>query len=100
MSYHFVLHADVKMDYDEGYEWYELQQEGLGEKFLSAIRHKMEQIVVRPETYGERSKKGYREAKVDDFPFSIVYKIYARKKEIFVNSIHHHKKHPKNKYRK
>lgn len=57
MSYRYIFHADVKEDYDEGYEWYELQQEGLGEKFLSAICHKMEQIAVRPETYEKDRQK-------------------------------------------
>ena len=100
MSYHAVFHADVKSDYDEAYAWYELKQEGLGEKFLAAVRNKMEQIVARPETYSERTKKGYREVVVDGFPFSIIYTIYKKKKEIFISSIHHHKKDPKKKFRK
>jgi plasmid stabilization system protein ParE len=100
MIYRYIFHESVKADYDEAYEWYEEQQEGLGERFLSAFRSKMEQIAQRPEVYGEKAKKKYREAALDVFPFSIVYKVYKREKKIFVISIQHHKRHPKNKYRK
>jgi mRNA-degrading endonuclease RelE of RelBE toxin-antitoxin system len=100
MSYRYIFHAGVKTDYDEAYDWYELEQEGLGEKFLLAFRLKIKQIAEQPDTYGEKSKKGYREAKMDNFPFSIIYTIYKRKKIIFVSSLHHQSKDPKKKYRK
>jgi plasmid stabilization system protein ParE len=98
--YRYILHEAVKADYDEAYEWYEKKLEGLGERFLSAIRAKLDEIAKRPEAFGERSKKGYREAQVDTFPYSIVYKIYKKEGVIFVNSVHNHKKHPRKKYRK
>ena len=98
--YRYILHEDVKTDYDESYEWYEKKLEGLGERFLSAIRAKLDEIAKRPEAFGERSKKGYREAQVDTFPYSIVYKVYKTERVIFVNSVHNHKKHPRKKYRK
>jgi mRNA-degrading endonuclease RelE of RelBE toxin-antitoxin system len=74
--------------------------EGLRERFLLAVRTKLNEIAKRPEAFGERSKKGYREAKVDSFPYSIVYNIYKKERVIFVNSVHPHKKHPHKKYRK
>jgi len=46
-----------------------------------------------------RGEKGFREALVDGFPFIVVYKIDNIKKEIFISSVHHAKRHPKNKYR-
>jgi hypothetical protein len=48
----------------------------VGRTFLSAVRSKMDQIAQRPEVYGEKAKKKYREAALDIFPFSIVYKVY------------------------
>jgi mRNA-degrading endonuclease RelE of RelBE toxin-antitoxin system len=98
--YSYILHEAVKADYDEAYAWYEEKMQGLGERFLSAIRTKLDEIAKRPEAFGVRSKKGYREAKIDTFPYSIVYKIYKTERIIFVNSVHHHKKHPRKKYRK
>ena len=98
--YKVIFHADIKTDYDEAYTWYEDKLEGLGERFLSAVRYKIDEIAKMPEAFGERSNKGYREAQLDSFPFSIIFKQYKREKIIFVNSIHHHSKHPRKKYRK
>ena len=98
--YRYILHEAVKADYDEAYSYYEEKLEGLGERFLSAIRAKLDEIAKRPEAFGERLKKGYREAQVDTFPYSIVYKIYKTQRIIFVNSVHNHSKHPRKKYRK
>jgi plasmid stabilization system protein ParE len=100
MIYTFQFHNDIALDYIEGYDWYESQTTGLGEKFLLAIRKKLEQIAQHPETFSTKSNLKYREAKVDTFPYLIVYKIHKQHKIIFVSSIHHAKKHPRNKYRK
>ena len=49
MSYTYRLHPLTKQDYDEAYEWYEDKQKGLGERFLKAVRKKIEEIVLHPE---------------------------------------------------
>ena len=100
MIYKYEFHAEVAHDYNEAYVWYETQKEGLGERFLLFVRNKMDQIAKNPEYYGAKTRKGYREAKVDVFPYLIVYKIYKQRKTIFVNSIHNTKRHPFKKYRK
>jgi hypothetical protein len=43
----------------------------------------------------EAGAKKIREAEVDVFPYLIVYKINDRKKEIYISSVHHTKKHPR-----
>jgi hypothetical protein len=68
--------------------------------FFLAARNKIGDISGQPETFGIKDRKGYREAKVEAFPYLIVYKFYKRNKIIFISSVHHVKKHPKNKYRK
>jgi mRNA-degrading endonuclease RelE of RelBE toxin-antitoxin system len=100
MSFSVVLHPDVFADYEAAYSWYEDEVEGLGQKFLIAVRSKLETIAARPATFSSKSKRDYPEAKVQGFPFVIVYKIYKQKKEVFVASIHHLKKNPKKKYRR
>jgi hypothetical protein len=93
------LHPDVESDYDEAYSWYEIQQTGLGERFLKTVREKMQTIAQSPETYGHKGGKSYPEAKVDDFPYLIVYKVFPKMKRIFISAIHHEKLDPKKKYR-
>jgi len=100
MIYLLRLHPLIQQDFNEAYGWYEDQQKELGERFSNAIRGKIEQILLRPQVYGSRGNKKFREAKVEFFPYVIVYKINERKKEIYISSIHHNSKHPKKKFRK
>jgi len=100
MSYTYHLHPLAVEDYTEAYAYYEGKQTGLGERFLKAVRFKIEDIVQQPENYGSRDKKQYREVKVDYFPYLIIYKIHKRKRTIHIGSIHHTKRDPSKKYRK
>lgn len=100
MNFRYEFHQAVARDYNEAYDWYEQQKSGLGKRFLSAVRSKLEQVAQHPEAYGQKSRKGYREARVDIFPFIIVFKIYNRKKVIFICSVHHERKSPKRKFRR
>lgn len=99
MSFTYHLHPQIEQDYDEGYTWYEDKQEGLGNRFTQAVRKKIQEIVARPEKYGSRENKLYREARVDRFPYLVVYKFNKRRKEIYIVSVHHMSKDT-TKYRK
>jgi len=100
MSYACRFHPLTKQDFDEAYTWYENKQNGLGERFLNAVRQEMEKMILHPEVFGSRINKKFREVQTAVFPYIIVYKINKRKKEIYISSIHHAKKHPRKKYRK
>ena len=100
MSYAYYLHPLAVEDYKEAYAWYEDRQSGLGERFIKAVRFKIDEIIQHPETYGSRDRKEFREVMIDYFPYLIVYKIYKRKKLICISSIHHAKKQPRKKYRR
>ena len=63
MSYTYRLHPLTKQDYDEAYEWYEDKQKGLGERFLKAVRKKIEEIVLQPEVYSSKSNKNLEKPK-------------------------------------
>jgi hypothetical protein len=49
MNYTFCFHADIEKDYLEAYTWYEKKQKGLGERFFTMVRMKLEQIGNNPE---------------------------------------------------
>lgn len=100
MNYSYKLHPLVQEDYNEAYEWYEDQQKGLGERFVQAVRGKINEILINPEVYGSKGNKKFREAQVEYFPYLIVFKISKKNKEVYITSIHHMKKHPRKKYRK
>ncbi len=100
MNYSVRFHSLTEIDYNEAYDWYESKSKGLGERFMQAVRNKLNSILLYPEAYGSKGNKQYREAQVDFFPFLIVYKINKRKKEIYITNIHHAKKDPRKKYRR
>jgi plasmid stabilization system protein ParE len=98
--YTVILHPLSKQDYEEAYDWYETKQAGLGERFLIAVRKKIDSIALQPDAFGSKQVTDFREAKVAAFPYLIVYSVDYRKKEIYILSIHHTKKHPEKKFRK
>jgi len=100
MEYTYRIHPLVELDFEEGYIWYEERLKGLGERFINAVEAKIKKILQNPEAFSRKGIKSFREAGVDRFPYLIVYKISKRKKEIYITSIHHKKKHPRKKYRK
>lgn len=46
MSYTCLFHLLTQQDYDEAYED---KQKGLGERFVKAVRKKIEEIILYPE---------------------------------------------------
>lgn len=99
MSYIYWLHEKVQTDFNDGFAWYEERLEGLGYEFLDEIEIGINEIVAHPERFGSKGNPNYREALLKRFPYVIVYKLYKRKKEIFISAIHHTRKSPGKKYR-
>lgn len=98
MAYLFKLNQQAYQEYIKAYEWYELKQKGLGAKFMYAIEKRLNQILQHPEYYSKQYKN-YREVKVENFPYMIVYEIFNLKQIIHIAAIHHSKRNPKQKYR-
>ena len=66
---------------------------------MNMVERKLYQISEHPEYYGKRLSN-YREAKVQNFPFVIVYEFFEEKKLIHISAIYHSKRNPNKKYRK
>ena len=82
----------------KAWEWYEDQQEGLGDRFKEEVRNKISLILSNPLHYPVKGK--YREALIDNFPFLIIYKIDKSNDRILILSVFHTSRHPKKKYTK
>ncbi len=98
MSYVLVFNTEVEAEFNEAFDWYEAQQAGLGEKFEAEVEQQLFAISVNPQYY-HFSKGKYREAVLTKFPFSIVYKVNARKRTVYISAIYHTSRNPKDKYR-
>lgn len=94
-TYEIVLRA--RYEILEAWEWYEDRQEGLGDRFINQINLKIEQVIQTPERYPEK-KRSFREAKIDVFPYLLIYRIAKRKKVIIIISVFHMSRNPRIKY--
>ena len=94
-TYEIVLRA--RNEILDAWEWYEDRQEGLGDRFITQINLKINQVIQTPKRYPER-KKPFREAKIDMFPYLLIYKTASRKKVITIISVFHSSRSPKIKY--
>jgi plasmid stabilization system protein ParE len=66
---------------------------------MNAVEKKLQEIAAHPEYYNKKHGN-FREVKVADFPYMIVYEFYKNKSLIHISAIHHSKRNPKRKYRR
>ncbi len=74
MRYRLVIHPAVETDIAEGYDWYEDQLKGLGERFLHELDTCYDKLEDHPE-YFSQVTKGYRRVLLTHFPYMIAYEI-------------------------
>ena len=97
----FVLGFDPKaeIEYYDAIDWYNLKLAGLGERFVNAVNYQLASIAQNPLIFQTRHSD-FRESKVKDFPYLIVYKIYPVKNVIYILSIFHTSRSPAKKYKR
>jgi plasmid stabilization system protein ParE len=71
-----VVRARAKVDIDEIFEWYELQQSGLGHRFRVQLIETLEVIERHPMACAA-TRYGVRRKLVIRFPYLICYRILA-----------------------
>jgi plasmid stabilization system protein ParE len=99
MAFPYRLHQSAHQEYIDAYEWYELRQKGLGNRFMKSVEECLERISTHPEYFNKR-KGNFRAAKVKGFPYSIVFEFYKLKRLIHIAAIYHSKRSPIKKYRR
>lgn len=100
MPFNVVINAAANEDVLEAYRYYEKQQQGLGERFLSQLRKKYTALSLHPTHYGfidEDPLKVLRDVRLEKFPYVIVFEIVEN--DVIVYAVHHLRKHPGNKPR-
>jgi len=77
-----VIFGDAaKVELAETFEWYEVQQKGLGKRFALALDLTKKRISVFPELSSEIST-GIRRAIIKGFPYGLIYSIRLETLEI------------------
>ena len=86
--YKIIISPLAKQDIQEAAHWYNDKQSGLGKRFTSHIRLKLNFIKKDPKIAANRYNE-VRTAVLDIFPFMVHYMINEDKKLIVVLSILH-----------
>ena len=99
MSFTIQLHPEVVVDLKESHQWYERRSEGLGDRFISSVNKRLNEIAKTPERYAKK-QGSYREVMIAFFPYLIVYEVFKKEQIIFVSYILHAKRDPTIKYKR
>ncbi len=97
MTYTIEFLPRARKELLDAWDWYDDRWAGLGDRFMREVEKKLEQIGKTAYRYTER-RKGFRETKINVFPYLIIYRIQKQKKIIAVSSIFHTSGNPKKKY--
>ena len=101
MPYTLIITAAAHKDTTEAYIHYEKQQKGLGERFLTSLSIRYNDLSDHPTHYSfieEDNLKIFRDCLLYKFPYVVVFEI--RKKEVVIYAIHNTYKNPDKKIRK
>jgi toxin ParE1/3/4 len=93
-----VISKRALKEIDESCKWYDEQQDNLSDKFRFHLYAKLKLIILHPKRSVIKIQP-YYEARLDVFPFQIIYKFDEQKKEIFIVSVFHFSRNPNKKYR-
>jgi plasmid stabilization system protein ParE len=91
MTRRFVLFPRAERDIHSAFEWYELQQPGLGEEFLVTLRERLETVRGFPEAFPV-IYRDVRRAVVSRFPYVVFYVV--RPTRVAVLAILHQSRNP------
>ncbi|MBD0367999.1 MAG: type II toxin-antitoxin system RelE/ParE family toxin [Flavisolibacter sp.] len=69
------------------------------ENFEAAVDERINLLRSQPDRY-KKSYKQFHEVDLKKFPYSILYLINEKEKQVVISSIYHHRRNPEKKYRK
>ncbi|MFN7911387.1 MAG: type II toxin-antitoxin system RelE/ParE family toxin [Bacteroidota bacterium] len=94
MAYKLEITILAAEEYNSAFNYYEKQQQGLGDKFEKETDNLIEKLRANPYLF-QRKYKHYREAVYKRFPYYLVYEIIDD--NIIVHSFFHTSRNPKGK---
>ncbi len=89
MQVEFIEPASIELD--DAIEYYNLQSNGLGNKFLAEVTETIELINSFPLLWSQNSAHT-RKAVLRKFPYNLIYSIYQNK--IFIIAVAHQHRNP------
>ena len=84
--------SKAREDMRKSAEWYNEQQAGVGERFLTRVIGMFKLIEANPLHYEQKFSGKFRFARFTDFPYLIVFKV--KKQIVIVNAVFHTSRNP------
>lgn len=76
------VRATAETDLVDAFDWYESQQAGLGDEFLTDFEHTQSTIRQNPESFRE-PRRGVRRALLSRFPYAVYFLVEPERVIIF-----------------
>jgi len=92
MNLPLVFQAGVRDEIDEAYAWYETQQKGLGEEFLTEVQLVLDRIDQNLELHVP-IHQNVRHSRLKRFPYAVYYRIDPNR--IAIIAVHHSNRDPR-----
>jgi toxin ParE1/3/4 len=89
------LFQTATADLQEGYDWYEEQSIGLGDRFIREVDDYLDVISKNPFQFPIQFSGKYHFALLKHFPFRVVYSIDEPRKFVYVSAVFHTSRDPK-----
>lgn len=81
----------------EAYDWYELQQLGLGSTFMDELESCYNRLEAWPNAYS-KINKNFRQIILKTFPYVLVFEII--KHDVIIYAVFHTSRSPRKKFKK
>jgi plasmid stabilization system protein ParE len=81
-----VLSIEAEQDIIDAYHWYDNQQVGLGDRFITEVRVGLDHISTFPQGC-QRIERDYRRAVIKHFPFALIYEYLRENNTIVVFAV-------------
>src|SRR5689334_14869371 len=92
--YAVVIERTAEKEWAEGAMWYEQQQPGLGNRFVSEVKTFLATLGVNTERFGLVSTLT-RKARIPSWPYSAYFSVDAAQKRVTVIAIWHGRRDPR-----
>jgi len=99
MTYTHIFEPNAAKEYEEALTWYEERSILAADNFIIAVQQGIKQACADPFRY-RNPYNNLREITLRKYPFNLIYYVNEIKMEVVIVSVFHHKRNPKNKYKK
>ncbi|MBD0288539.1 MAG: type II toxin-antitoxin system RelE/ParE family toxin [Flavisolibacter sp.] len=99
MIYTIAFQPRAIIEYEQAVAWYRERSKQASENFEAAVDERINLLRSQPDRY-KKSYKQFHEVVLKKFPYSILYLINEKEKQVVISSIYHHRRNPEKKYRK